>query len=139
MGDVKNLVESAVKTWNSHDREQWSADFADAGELKAPGGVRGAGPEMAGQFYDIWHDGFPDNQVDQATTGEDGENGFLEAVFKGTHTGPLHAPSGTIPATGKNVEIPFVVMAKIAEGKFNSFHLYFDQAELAAQLVSRNK
>ena len=38
---------------------------------------------------------------------EDGENGTLEAVFKGTHTGPLNAPSGTIPATGKAVEVPF--------------------------------
>jgi predicted ester cyclase len=134
MGDAKNLVESEVKAWNSHDRERWNADFADNAELRAPGGVSGSGREMAGRFYDIWHDGFPDNQVDQAIISEDGENGFLEAVFKGTHTGPLHAPSGTIPATGKRVEIPFVVTGKIAEGKFNSFHLYFDQAELVAQL-----
>jgi len=96
MGDAKNLVESEVKAWNLHDRERWNADFADNAELRAPGGVSGSGREMAGRFYDIWHDGFPDNQVDQAIISEDGENGFLEAVFKGTHTGPLHAPSGTI-------------------------------------------
>jgi hypothetical protein len=89
---------------------------------------------MAGQFYNIWTDAFPDNQVDQAIISGDGENGILEAVFKGTRTGPLNAPSGTIPATGKSVEIPFVVTAKIAEEEFNSFHLYFDQAELITQL-----
>jgi hypothetical protein len=49
--------------------------------------------------------------------GEDGDNGFLEAVFKGTHTGPLNAPSGTVPATGKAIEIPFVVMAKVEGGE----------------------
>ena len=93
MGDAKNLVESEVKAWNSHDCERWSANFADNAELRAPGGVSGSGPEMAGRFYDIWQDGFPDNQVDQAIISEDGENGFLEAIFKGAHTGPLHAPS----------------------------------------------
>lgn len=65
--------------------------------------------------------------------GEDGDNGFLEAVFKGTHTGPLNAPSGTVSATDKAVEIPFVVIAKIG-GKYNSFHLYFDIAGLMTQL-----
>jgi hypothetical protein len=57
--------------------------------------------------------------------GEDGDNGFLEAAFKGTHTGPLNAPSGAVPATGKAVEIPFIVMAKVEGGKYNSFHLLF--------------
>ena len=65
---------------------------------------------------------------------EDGENGTLEAIFKGTHTGPLNAPSGTIPATGKAVEVPFVITMKAGGGKFTSFHLYFDQAELMTQL-----
>jgi hypothetical protein len=134
MGDAKDLVESNVRLWNEHNREGWTADFADTAELKAPGGVSGSGLEIAGQFYDIWQDGFPDNQVDPAVITEDGENGILEAVFKGTHTGPLNAPSGTIPATGKAVEIPFVVTTKVGAGKFTSFHLYFDQAELMTQL-----
>ena len=89
---------------------------------------------MAGQFYDFWQDGFPDCQVDSAVISEDSQNGTLEAVFKGTHTGPLNAPRGTIPATGKGVEIPFVVTAKVERSKFTSFHLYFDQVELMTQL-----
>ncbi|MCA1837030.1 MAG: ester cyclase [Actinobacteria bacterium] len=134
MGDTKNVVESMLRVWNEHNREQWNAGFTDSAELKAPGGVSGSGPEMAGQLFDIWHDGFPDNQCDPAVIGEDGENGFLEAVFKGAHTGPLNTPSGTVPATGKAVEIPFVVIGKIEGGKYNSFHLYFDVAGLMTQL-----
>lgn len=134
MGEAKNVVESMVGAWNEHNRERWATGFADSAELKAPGGVSGSGPEMGGQFYDIWTDGFPDNQVGQSLISEDGDNGFLEAVFKGTHTGPLNAPSGTIPATGKAVEIPFVVTTKVGGGKVASFHLYFDQAELMTQL-----
>ena len=134
MGEAKNVVESMVEAWNEHNRERWTAGFADSAELRAPGGVSGSGPEMGGQFYDIWTDGFPDNQVDQPLISEDSDNGFLEAVFKGTHAGPLDAPSGTIPATGKTVEIPFVVTTKVGGGKVTSFHLYFDQVELMTQL-----
>lgn len=134
MGEAKNVVESMLGVWNEHNREGWTAGFAGSAELTAPGGISGSGPEMAGQFYDIWHDGFPDNHCDPLVIAGDGDDGLLEAVFKGTHTGPLNGPSGTIPATGKAVEIPFVVTAKVAGGKFDSFHLYFDQAELATQL-----
>jgi len=134
VGDAKKVVESQVRMWNDHNRDGWAEGFADTAELRAPGGVAGSGREMAGQFYDIWTDAFPDNQVDQTIISGDGENGILEAVFKGTHTGPLNAPSGTVPATGKSVEIPFVVAAKIEGEEFSSFHLYFDQAELITQL-----
>jgi len=134
MGETRNLVEGSLRSWNEHNRERWSAYFGDTAELRAPGGVSGSGPEMAGQFYDIWADGFPDNQADPVVISEDSENGILEAVFKGTHTGPLNVPSGTIQATGKAVEIPFVVTSKAEGGKYASFHLYFDQAELMTQL-----
>jgi hypothetical protein len=134
MGDVKDLIGNNVRSWNEHNRGEWTADFADNVELRAPGGVSGSGPELVGQFYDLWQDGFPDCQVDPAVISEDGDNGTLEAVFKGTHTGPLNAPSGTIPATGKSVEIPFVITLTVRGGKFTSFHLYFDQAELMTQL-----
>lgn len=134
MGSVKDLVGSAVRVWNEHNREGWTANFTETADLRAPGGVSGSGLGIAGQFYDIWQDGFPDCQVDPEAISEDGEDGVLEAVFKGTHTGPLNTLTGTIAATSKAVAIPFVVTAKVGGGKFTSFRLYFDQAELMAQL-----
>jgi hypothetical protein len=127
MGSVKDLVGSA-------NREGWTANFTETADLRAPGGVSGSGLGIAGQFYDIWQDGFPDCQVDPEAISEDGEDGVLEAVFKGTHTGPLNTPTGTIAATSKAVAIPFVVTAKVGGGKFTSCRLYFDQAELMDQL-----
>jgi predicted ester cyclase len=134
MGSVKDLVGNNVSVWNEHNRDGWTAHFTETAELRAPGGVSGSGLGIAGQFYDMWQNGFPDCQVDPVAISEDGESGVLEAVFKGTHTGPLNAPSGTIAATGKAVAIPFVVTAKVGDGQFTSFRLYFDQAELMTQL-----
>ncbi len=123
MGEVKDLIESSVRSWNAHDRGRWTADFADDVELTATGGLNGSGPELIDQFYCLWQDGFPDCQVDRAVISEDGENGMIQAVFKGTHTRPLNAPSDTIPETGRAVEIPFEVELRVEGGKFVSFHL----------------
>ncbi len=102
--------------------------------LKAPGGMGGSGRELVEKFYGIWQDAFPDCGVDPIVIAEGGEDGFLEAVFNGTHSGELNAPSGTIAPTGRSVSVPFVVTQKARGGKFTSFHLYFDQLELMSQL-----
>jgi hypothetical protein len=54
----------------------------------------------------------------------------LEAVFEGTHTAALDAPGGSIPATGRRAAIPFVTVSGVADDRFTSLALYFDQIDL---------
>jgi ketosteroid isomerase-like protein len=63
-----------------------------------------------------------------------GELAVQEARFTGTHTGTLRAPSGDIPATGRSVDLRYVGVQSVENGRVASFHLYFDQAELLTQL-----
>lgn len=134
MGETKRFIEHDLESWNAHDKRAWTADIADDCELKAPGGVSGKGRDLRETFYSMWTDGFPDNRIKPVVIAEDGENGVLEAVFEGTHTGTLNAPSGPIPATRKRVSVPFVSTTKVRNAKFTSLHLYFDQVELLTQL-----
>jgi uncharacterized protein (TIGR02246 family) len=134
MGATKDLVARSVETWNRHDREGFAGNFTSDAKLTAPGGVGGSGHEIAKQFYDIWHGGFPECEVKPVTIAEDGESAMLEGVFEGTHNGPLNAPAGTIEATGKAASIPFVIAYKVTDGKFAVFNLYFDQLALLEQL-----
>lgn len=134
MGATKDLIARNQETWNAHDRGGWVGDFTSDAKLIGPGGMAGSGPEMAGRFYDIWQSGFPDCNVEVVTIAEDGDAGTLEAVFHGTHSGPLAAPAGTIEATGKKVSVPFVVVHRVAEDKFAAFSLYFDQLGMLGQL-----
>jgi ketosteroid isomerase-like protein len=46
----------------------------------------------------------------------------------------MNAPEQTIPATGRQVNIPFVVINRFDGGKITQFALYFDRAELLGQL-----
>ena len=134
MGQGRDLVDSSVKTWNDHSLEAWAANFSDDAVLAAPGGVTGSGPQATKLFYSIWQDAFPDNQIRDVRIAEDGENVYLEAVFDGTHTASLNAPTGAIPATGKPVSIPFVTRFTCRRGQFTDFRLYFDQMDLVTQL-----
>jgi predicted ester cyclase len=134
MGYAKDLVDRSLKAWNAREFGEWSAAFTADAQLAAPGGLTGSGAETQRLFFSIWQDGFPDNQVTNVTIVEDGDAVVTEAVFEGTHTGVLHAPSGDIPATGRRVAIPFVVTYTCDGAQFNGFRLYFDQMDLVTQL-----
>ena len=65
----------------------------------------------------------------------DGDTAIQQAVFEGTHTGSFNVPEQPpIGATNKKVHLPFVNILTTREGKVSSWLLYFDRAELLAQL-----
>jgi len=134
MGYARDLVDVSTKAWNAHDFGEWSAAFTADALLVAPGGLSGRGRDTQELFYSIWNEGFPDNQVTGIHIAEDGDTGVLEAVFEGTHSGVLHAPSGDVPPTGRRVSIPFVATYTGADDRLTGFRLYFDQMDLTTQL-----
>jgi predicted ester cyclase len=134
MGNGRDQVESSIKAWNEHLFNEWSARFTEDAQLTGPGGLSGTGRQTQQLFYSIWNDGFPDNRVTNIRVAADGDMAVLEAVFEGTHTGLLHAPTGDIPPTGKRVSIPFVVTYSIGDGHITGFRLYFDQMDVVTQL-----
>ncbi len=135
MADTRQVVERSVEVWNSHDRNGWLQLGHDDIGLMAPGDFVAKGQDAWGQFYDIWQDAFPGCRVQTRVIAGDDEIGTLEAVFTGTHSGVLRPPSGPeIPPTQKQVNVNFVVVQRVAGGKFASFHLYFDQVQLLTQL-----
>jgi predicted ester cyclase len=134
VGSLRSLQEEQIRTWNDHDEASWVDLFNPKATFSAPGGVRGSGAEMAKMVYHVWHDAFPDNQLKTLQIVDGEEAVVLEGVFEATHTGTLNAPGGSIPATGKQIAVPFVSMLGVADGKFTSFAVYFDQLEFLTQL-----
>jgi predicted ester cyclase len=131
---MRELMERNIEMWNAKDQAGWSGMFTEDATLSAPGGVSGAGPEVVAMFYRLWQEAFPDNQCRILRLVDGGSNGVVEAVFEGTHTETLHAPSGDIPATGRRVSVPFVNVCNFSGDRYSDFALYFDQVELMTQL-----
>jgi len=134
-GDTRSLIEREIELWNSRDYEGWlaTADLHRM-ELLAPGGLRLLGREAVDSIWEMWHAAFPDNQLTITAIHADGRGGVHEGRFTGTHTGVLRTPAGEIPPTSRTVDAPFAGVYEFDEGKITSFHLFFDQAELLAQL-----
>jgi ketosteroid isomerase-like protein len=48
----------------------------------------------------------------------------VELAIRGTHTGDLATPAGTLQPTGKSIDVPCCDIFHIREGKVVSFHCY---------------
>lgn len=134
MGETRRVIERSLEAWNAHDKAGWTGDISDTCDLSGPGGLSGKGRELRDLFYSMWQEAFPDNRITPVAMLEDGENGVMEAVFEGTHTGALKVPGArSHPRT--NESRPTSQSSRRSEGgRFQSLHLYFDQVELLTQL-----
>ena len=78
-----------------------------------------------------WADAFSDGQVTERQYYDAGDTVVAEFVGRGTHDGSL----GSIPATGKRVDLPYLEVYHFdGEGKIRSGRAYFDQLGLLSQL-----
>ncbi len=59
---------------------------------------------------------------------------YLTGRFKGTHTGDLVSPEGTIPASGTSLDLPFADYFRVSGGKIVEHEVIWDQMGLLAQL-----
>lgn len=134
MADTRTVLQQGIELWNAHDRQRWVGLFDDDADLEAPGGIRVRGRSGAELFFDTWHEAFPDNSIADAVVFGAGEQGVEEAQFAGTHTGVLRTPNGDIPPTGRNVASRYAAVCHVRADKVTSFHMYFDVAEVLAQL-----
>ena len=134
-GDTRSLIERDIELWNAKDRDGWMSGLdLHRLEARAPGGLRLTGREAADTIWSMYNDAFPDNRLDIIAIHADARGGVHEGRATGTHTGPLRGPGGEIAATGRTATVDFCGVYEFEEGKITSFHLYFDQAEMLAQL-----
>jgi steroid delta-isomerase-like uncharacterized protein len=60
----------------------------------------------------------------------DGQHALLEATFVGRHIGEFAG----VPATGKNVRVPFCVVYDVADDKIRRARIYFEVPAFLAQV-----
>jgi ketosteroid isomerase-like protein len=65
---------------------------------------------------------------------QDGDDFAVEGHGRGTHTGPLQLPQGTIPATGRQYEMQFCALGRLRGDRISEVHIYFDMMSVMAQL-----
>ena len=92
------------------------------------------GREGARRNAEGWMNAFPDAKIELLNLVAADEWAVVEAVGRGTHSGPLKTPGGDVPPTGRPMELHFCSIIKVQEGKIVEERDYYDGMTVATQL-----
>ncbi len=134
------LFRSLFDLYNSHPSdpawlEKSLATFAaDSTLIDVPSGRTLPGVDGYKQLVLFFAEAFPGSRTEITTMFASEDQVVVEFIGRGTNTGPLHMPTGDIPATGRNLEMSFCEVIQCRNGKIVNFHIYFDNMTLLQQL-----
>ena len=86
------------------------------------------------EYYSNNHKAIPDFHMTIDDMIVKGDRTVVVWTLSGTNTGPLHTPSGDMPATGNKVQFSGVAIDRFDEGKIVEEWVYFNVLELMQQL-----
>lgn len=98
-----------------------------------PFNVRHDGHKGYREFLDNWTVAMPDCKVEIVNVVAGEEWTAVEFIGRGTHTGPLVGPQGTIAATQNKLELKICEFLRIRDGLIHEGRVYFDAATLMRQ------
>jgi steroid delta-isomerase-like uncharacterized protein len=132
MGAAMELVERFYANVGTGDFAALTACFAPDCRTETP----------AGAMLPAEHEGFirafkaalPDAHMHVVKAVEAGDEVFVEGRFRGTHTADLVTPQGTLPASGRALDLPYADYFRVAGGTIAEHHVFWDQAAMLAQL-----
>ena len=135
--DAENIdiARSGIEAFNNGDWDAVKATFTanpiynELGTGRSITGADGIVEAMQG-----WKTAFPDVTGTVTNAFASGDQVSLEISWKGTHTGPLETPSGTIEASGKEQTTPALMTVIIEGDKIAEERHYFDMMTLLSQI-----
>lgn len=119
--------------WNQQKLDVCDELFAaDSDSPSVPG--LPPGPEGVKMVAGMFLAAFPDLHVDIEIEVAEGDMVGGRLRQRGTHTGPMVSPQGTIPPSGKEVNFTEVAMLRIADGKVARSWYWTDMIGLLTQI-----
>ena len=134
------LVRSLFDLHNSRQSDPaWldksaAAFAADSEVVDVPSGTTLHGPDGYKRLTLFFEESFPDNRSELTNAFATEDQAVLEVIWRWTNSGPLHLPSGVIPATGRSAELRICHVFKIRNGKITSLRNYYDMMTQLEQL-----
>jgi steroid delta-isomerase-like uncharacterized protein len=135
MGATQELVTEALRAIDERRVDDALAMMADDIVFRMAGAPADSPAEVA-RIIAVVQTAFPDLTREVVQCAEDGERAAFEMRFTGRHTGPLMTPMGELPATGATAVWQSADMITVKDGRIASWHVYYDQVGVLAQLAS---
>lgn len=124
------VLQKYLDAFNRADWETYKATLTPDTVHFEPGGMECHGPDAAADGVKVFKVAFPDltGEVVRLVTGD--REAAAEIVWKGTHTGPLATPTGTIPPTGKPITVHAMKVFAFEGDLIRYSRHYWDMTEL---------
>jgi steroid delta-isomerase-like uncharacterized protein len=138
--EIVKIAREQVDAFNNGDWERLRGMLASDSRYNELGTQRKIeGSEKIIELFKGWKTAFPDAAGTVTSTVGSGNKVVLEVTWKGTHTGPLTTPEGTIPASGKRQETPAAIVFTFEGDKIKESRHYFDSMTLLTQIGAQPK
>jgi steroid delta-isomerase-like uncharacterized protein len=133
--DNERIARAIFDAFNNRKIDDAMKLVADRAEYRdVPTGEVYRGPDGTRKFMEGWLQAFDDAKVNVQRVIATDQLVVTEFVGRGTHTGPLETPAGTIRATNNRIDVPFCEVVEIRDGKMVSGSIYYDAATMMQQL-----
>jgi ketosteroid isomerase-like protein len=132
--DPTAVVTRFYEDFNRGDVNAAVAGFSEQLEVSDPGMGTVHGIEPFREYLVTFKRAMPDAQAVIDHVHEAVDTVIIEGRFVGTHSGPLATPDGDVEPTGASVELHFVDVSRVLDGRVVSYHTYYDQLALLSQL-----
>lgn len=133
MGEAVDVAERYYSELAKNDGSAVAATLADDASVHVPGATL-TGPQQFGGWMQAFFDAFPDISHAHTPLVESGDTVTTQVTVRGTQTQPLVSPQGTIPPTGKSIDLAARNELRVAGGKIVELTIDFDQAGFMNQL-----
>jgi steroid delta-isomerase-like uncharacterized protein len=134
MATAMQILDRNITAINARDLEGFLKNQQPDVEFRIPGGITLLGREAVGQYIQLMWTAFPDVTLSFGDQVLGDDSAATEVVMSGTHTGPLNTPNGTIPPTGRSINLRSLSILRFEDGRIASERNYFDQFDMLKQL-----
>ena len=132
MGEALQCLEAFYERFAADDMDGATALLAEECQTVTPAGVMNK--EERRGFGLAFRAALPDARMEVTRAVESGDEVYVSGRFKGTHSGDLASPQGTIPASGNSIDVPFAEYAKVRGGQIVDQEVIWDQMLMLGQL-----
>ena len=133
--DSEQIVRKAYQIAEDMDLAGWVAAFTEDGTFTDESiGVTYRGPDELPVQDENYKRAFPDMHRELYQLYVNGNVVVVQLALQGTHLGPLHLPTGTLPPTGKRMDAPCCDVFELADSKIKRFDCYPEGSVILTQL-----
>lgn len=132
MAEAREVAERYYQSFADGDLDRATALFAPDCVTVTPAGS--FPPPEHEAFGRSFKNALPDARMELLRAVEAGPEVYITGRFKGTHSGDLVTPQGTLPASGNQLDVLFVDYFRVDGGTIVEHEVIWDQLQMMSQL-----